>query len=282
MTAKGRPTNNRFISPFRYPGGKSWLFPRIEGWLTNNRIHVKTIIEPFAGGASIGLLALSRGYCQNLTLCELDERVAAVWRTILDKPNWLITKIERFNCTDDNVRAELSRQPDTISDLGFQTLLLNRVTHGGVISGQYGLLKFGEDGKGVRSRWYPDTLVERIKRISRVSSKISLVSGDGLELIRDRKLRNRRSIFWFIDPPYSVKNGHAGNRLYENRILDHEELFSCVRAIKGSVLMTYNHSPHITSLAKEYGLPRKGVGMKTTHHKLKRELLLGNVALEIK
>ena len=43
-------------SPFRYPGGKTWLVPRVRQWLASiERPH--ELIEPFAGGAIVGLSA---------------------------------------------------------------------------------------------------------------------------------------------------------------------------------------------------------------------------------
>ena len=35
------------LSPFRYPGGKSWLRPIVQQWLSK---PVRQLVEPFAGG----------------------------------------------------------------------------------------------------------------------------------------------------------------------------------------------------------------------------------------
>ena len=39
-------------SPFRYPGGKTWLIPRIRQWLRCRPCTPALLIEPFAGGES--------------------------------------------------------------------------------------------------------------------------------------------------------------------------------------------------------------------------------------
>ena len=46
----------RQISPFRYPGGKTWLVPVAREWLASlgRPAH---LLEPFAGGGVIGLTA---------------------------------------------------------------------------------------------------------------------------------------------------------------------------------------------------------------------------------
>lgn len=45
-------------SPFRYPGGKTWLVPYIRQWLTYLTPRPAILGEPFAGGAIVGLSAL--------------------------------------------------------------------------------------------------------------------------------------------------------------------------------------------------------------------------------
>ena len=42
-------------SPFRYPGGKTWLIPQTSRWLMSLPVKPKLFIEPFAGGAITGL-----------------------------------------------------------------------------------------------------------------------------------------------------------------------------------------------------------------------------------
>jgi len=46
-------------SPFRYPGGKTWFVPIVRQWLRSLDKKPKLLIEPFAGGAIVGLTAKS-------------------------------------------------------------------------------------------------------------------------------------------------------------------------------------------------------------------------------
>ena len=41
------------LSPFRYPGGKTWLVPRIRQWLRGSNSRVRELCEPFAGGGIV-------------------------------------------------------------------------------------------------------------------------------------------------------------------------------------------------------------------------------------
>lgn len=50
---KKTPTNVaqvRQLSPFRYPGGKTWLVPEVRKWLTASKAKPSVFVEPFAGG----------------------------------------------------------------------------------------------------------------------------------------------------------------------------------------------------------------------------------------
>ena len=68
------------LSPFRYPGGKTWLVPFINSELRSLEIRPKVLVDPFLGGGSVPLAALHEGLVAKLVLSELDEDVASVWR----------------------------------------------------------------------------------------------------------------------------------------------------------------------------------------------------------
>jgi len=56
-------------SPFRYPGGKTWLVPYVRMWLKARPHPIEELIEPFAGGGIVGLTAAFESY-SNMHLCE--------------------------------------------------------------------------------------------------------------------------------------------------------------------------------------------------------------------
>src|SRR6266496_677565 len=81
MTAA--PQSPSTLSPFRYPGGKSGLRRKIISWIQNLGFRPEHFIEPFAGGASVGLAIAELDLADHVTLVEIDPDVAAVWRVIL-------------------------------------------------------------------------------------------------------------------------------------------------------------------------------------------------------
>jgi DNA adenine methylase len=64
-------------SPFRYPGGKTWLVPRIREWLAHRPSAPTAFIEPFAGGAIVSLTVAFERLAAHVTIVELDHQVAA-------------------------------------------------------------------------------------------------------------------------------------------------------------------------------------------------------------
>ena len=124
-------------------------------------MHVKptVLVEPFAGGGIISLTALFENFVDRAIMVELDEDVAAVWRTVVSgDAEWLAKRIIEFNLTKESVIKEISRSDVTVKERAFQTILKNRTFHGGILAEGAGFLKHGENGKGIISRWYPATL----------------------------------------------------------------------------------------------------------------------------
>src|SRR5436853_6244592 len=93
-------------SPFRYPGGKTWLVPRIREWLASLPTPPTEFIEPFVGGGIISLTVAFERLAQHVTMVELDDQIAAVWQTILNGDGqWLAERIASFDLTAESVAA---------------------------------------------------------------------------------------------------------------------------------------------------------------------------------
>lgn len=266
-----RLSRNGFLSPFRYPGGKSWFVKTTRKWLESQPSRPKILVEPFAGGAGISLAAVHEKLVDQAVFAEIDRDVAATWKTILNgEAKWLADEITSFRISRKQVEKVLARTPATRRRRAFRCLLWNRTSRGGVITKGAGLIREGEDGNGLRSRWYPDTLAKRIKTISSFKSKLTFTQSNGFNLIR-KYIRHKRAVF-FVDPPYTK----AARRLYSHWKIDHEALFEVLAQAKGAILMTYDDTKEIRNLARFYGFQIRRISMRTSHHENKCELMISN------
>ena len=210
----------------------------------------------------------------HITMVELDPDVAAVWQAMLgDHSEWLANEILTFDLTPQNVQVRLRSRARTLREKAFQTLLKNRVYHGGILAPGSGVLKYGENGRGIRSRWYPETLQKRILKVATLRDYITFINGNGIQVMK--KNTHQKDAVFFIDPPYTAAGKKAGSRLYTHFELDHEELFRVTETLAGDFLMTYDDAEGVRDLARKHGFKMRTIAMKNTHHAEMKELLIG-------
>lgn len=264
------------LTPLRYPGGKRWFIKYMEQ-LIKSGLRPKRLIEPFGGGATVGLSMLNRDLIDNLVLVEKDPRVAAFWKAALNDPD-LADRVYTFKCTYPNVIKTLGTESDGFGirkeDPGLWLLVQNRCCFGGYLHGTP--LREGNGGKGVRSNWNRDFLYDVLKQIRALRGQIEFIKGDGLEILRDC---NDKDDIGFIDPPYSFTDDGAGVSIYKHHALDHEDLFDILSNRKGPWVATYDNRKEIKDLAEEYGLcyqQVQGRVLRPDKDEPKYELMLSN------
>lgn len=256
-------------SPLRYPGGKSRLYPLISQWLGSADERPALLIEPFAGAAHVSLAAAIEQMVDKALIVELDGAVAAVWKTILsDDYSWLMEKISEFEISEAEPEVLGNGCDLCIKERAFNAILRNRISRAGIIAPGAGTLNHGEQGRGIRSRWYPETLRKRIARIAEARDRLEFIEGDGLTVMKEHS--ERQDAFYFIDPPYPK----AGRRLYKYSDVDPMRVFELACCVSGDFLMTYDDSVEITGLVEKYGLQMKRIVMSTSHHCEKYELII--------
>lgn len=261
-------------SPFRYPGGKTWLIPQVRCWFDSFAQKPELLVEPFAGGGIVGLTVAFERLANRVLLVELDELVASVWHTLLNGgAEWLAERVLGFKVTPESIAEELSKSGGSLYDIAFRTLLRNRTSHGGIMAPGAGFIRHGENGKGIASRWYPHTLARRIRDIDKIRDRIEFVQGDGLDVMRQHV--ERPDVVFFIDPPYTAGGKKAGIRLYGHNELNHEALFTLAGKLRGDFLMTYDNAEDVHAMATQHGFEMVAIPMQNTHHMEMNELLIG-------
>ena len=260
-------------SPLRYPGGKTWLIPHVRHWL--ERTSPKILIEPFAGGGIVSLTAIMEDLVEQAIMIEIDHDVAAFWHTALRDGLTLGNQIQEYKPTREDLCKLERSSPRDIKEHAFRTLVMNRTRRGGILAPGASFCRAGENGKGVLSRWYPETLAARLAAINEHSDKILFYEGDGTRLLDSLLYGRGRRAAVFLDPPYTANGGkRAGSRLYTHSNVDHAALFGTLSRRKTNFMMTYDHAPEIVDLVHQYDFHAVNVRMKNTHHNYLPELVI--------
>lgn len=266
-------------SPLRYPGGKTWLIPHVEAWLSRHGHPHGQLLEPFCGGGIVSLSAVMEGWVRHCFMTEIDRDVAAFWHAVLRHGADLSRMVKQFRISRDAIEALSRGLPTDVLEWGFRTLVLNRTRRGGILAPGAAFTKNGENGKGLASRWYPQTIADRIEAISAYADRIRFMEGNGMDLLEAMLRAPDRSVAVFADPPYTAGGKRAGRRLYAHHSLDHGRLFAMLDDSSVEFLMTYDEAPEIVDLIRKHGFHAVRVLMKNGHHNRIPELVITRMSV---
>ncbi len=263
-------------SPLRYPGGKTWLVPHIRAWLGSFHNRPRLLVEPFCGGGIVSLTAVMDNLVDQCLMVELDRDVAAFWHAALRHGDELSEQILCFTPTREAVQSLMLQLPRDVVEHGFRTLVLNRTRRGGILAPGASFSRVGENGKGLASRWYPETIAKRLGEITRHSDRVGFCEGDGMGVLAALGRSMGEGVVFFVDPPYTAGGKRAGKRLYAHNEIDHHRLFESLADSGAEFLMTYDFSHEVVTLVREYEFHAVQVTMKNTHHARIPELVITN------
>lgn len=242
---KVRSNRMRAASPLRYPGGKA-AYADLVGQLVQARA-ARHLVEPFAGGAGLGLRLLLDGVVARLTLIEADPALATFWRVVasdqVEEMMAVFAATEASMANWERCREVISRCEESPVQVAAALLFVNRCSRSGSLrSGpvgghaQAGDLRLG-------ARLYHRTVNGRLAAIAEHRDRITAEHGDGIAAL-GRKWGCGAMLF--VDPPYV----RQGPKLYR-RSLDeagHGELAVALRQCRSDWVLTYDDDPLVRDL----------------------------------
>lgn len=241
----------RYITPLRYPGGKSKLVAFIKCLLQANALVGGEYFEPYAGGASVALHLLFNQYVNQVHINDLSRSVYSFWWAVLQDTEGLCKLINDTPITMEswlNQKA-IQSNPSAHStlELGFSTFFLNRTNRSGIISS--GGVIGGKDQQGewhLDARFNKPNLITRITTIGQLKDRISLYNEDAQRVLEKVVPKLPRKSFIYLDPPYYSK----GRRLYDNNYqhAEHEAIAAYVRQMDRKWMVSYDNSPEVVKL----------------------------------
>jgi len=232
-----------FYTPLRYPGGKRRLAPFVMRLLEANDLHDIEYVEPYAGGASLGLALLFEEYAATIHINDLSRPVYAFWHSVLNDTDVLCRRIEKVPLTMKEWKRQRAvyegREDADLLDLGVAAFFLNRTNRSGIINGGVigGQSQTGE--WGIDARFNKAELIQRIRRVGRYRNRIRLYQQDALDFTNDVVTTLAGRVFSFYDPPYIAK----GQDLYLNTytVEDHRRLAEGIVKLKHPWVVTYDY-----------------------------------------
>lgn len=273
----------RNYSPLRYPGGKTIIRKLISNLVLNNP-SISSFVEPYAGGAGLGLWLLENGFITHLFLNDKDEFLYKFWYSVLNRTEELIQKIID---TDVNIgewenqrKLILDEQVLSVSDsldIGFAALFLNRCNRSGIIRGNVGPI----GGKKQESKWKIDVrfnkedIVKKIKNISSKRDLIHLTNLDALSMIEKIKQENKKleSYLFYLDPPYFL-NGKSLYRSYYSQS-NHDDLAKFLINQKDiNWILSYDDAAYINNLYSSQNIHKISIHHHAHKQKKGNELII--------
>jgi DNA adenine methylase len=269
-----RPAHQLFPSPLRYPGGKGKLADYVKLVLVENDLVGSEYVEPYAGGAAVALALLFEEYASHVHINDVNRSIYTFWKVVLSQPDDLCRRIAKAKLSIgewDRQRA-VQRDPDAEPlDLAFSTLYMNRTNRSGIIAG--GIIG-GREQTGqwkIDARFRPKDLIQRIEKIARFRSRITLTGIDTEHYLR-HNLPDLNDIFAYLDPPYYTK----GKRLYENFYEhdDHVRIAGVVQELKIPWIVSYDARSEIEDMYKDRTKVNYGLNYTARHRTVGAEIMI--------
>ena len=244
----------RHASPLRYPGGKAMLADDVAQVISQNGLSRPAYFEPFAGGAGAALRLLYDDVVSEVHLNDLDPRIAAFWRAVLDEPERFAEKILTVPVTIEEWRVQqrICQTPNASNpfDLGFAAFYLNRCNRSGVITGAAPIGGYAQEGEWkIDARFYRESLAARVKTLANLRDRIHITRMDARDFLVDNLPRGqaRNHVFVYLDPPYHAKGGRLYMSSYEDE--DHRHLANyLMRQRRLKWMVSYDDSTFIREL----------------------------------
>jgi len=269
-------------TPLRYPGGKSraikYLLPKFPKNITEYR-------EPFLGGGSVAI-AFSKEYPGiPVWVNDLYNPLYTFWCILRDRPEELYEILKDAKTEHDtpdaarvlfnNMKQELNHKESEDIYRAAAFYIINKCSFSGLtesssFSAQASVSNFSMNG------------IEKLPRYS--------------ELIQNWKISNLPywemmltpapvGTFWFLDPPYDIKDNLYGKKGELHRGFNHEEFHAYMTQgnVKDDWMITYNTNPTLREWYKDYYQTKwdltytmRSVGDYMNEQKDRAELLITN------
>jgi DNA adenine methylase len=262
-------------SPLRYPGGKFRARKLLYSFVPPNTTRV---LSPFFGGGSFELFLTNK----NIRVFGFDgfKPLSNFWEHLLADPKKLASTIRSFGRVASpqfkEMQAYLTTNMNTVSsvDDAAKFFIVNRCSFSGAT------LSGGYSQASMETRFTPSSIM-RVENF--VDPLLTVRQALFEESLSTKTLREIKPDLLFLDPPYLLEK--TKNVLYGvggdlHKTFDHQKLMNLVAASNIPFLLTYNDSPQIREMYKNYNIVEAqwAYGMNAT--KKSSEIFITNYTIQ--
>lgn len=255
----------------RYPGSKDRHLKFLREYIDPIALRTRSVIEPFAGTASITFDLLKRDIVDRYIIADVDESMIALWLTVRDQPDALIDLVRAYTPAVEDFYEFKSDPGSSDDDLtrAFRKLVLHQISYSG-LGAAAGSPIGGREQKSaytVDCRWSPTRIEKGIREChTLLSSKPGRIVASSWQDTIDFAINV--NAFIYLDPPYIEQ----GEKLYANGLIDHAALAETLRSADGrghdaGWLISYDNAPLVETLYGSWAHV-EGVDVRShLHHK---------------
>lgn len=263
-------------SPLRYPGGKTSIYKMVSDIIDCHEHQFSEYAEPYAGGCGLALSLLLNGVVDELHLNDIDLSIASLWQCIVEQPNELIDRISSTNINMEEwykqKKIQESKESQTVVDLAFSTLYLNRTNHSGIIKGGVMGGKNQNGAYKIDCRFNKAALIEKINKIALKESKIYIYNMDAIKFIEKLESIELSKPLLMVDPPYYNKGQSLYTNFYNHE--DHAAVSEKLAKTDLPWLLTYDNTPEISDLYKNFAQYQFDINYSAAKKRVGNELFI--------
>lgn len=269
-------------TPLRYPGGKSratkYLIPKFPNDITEYR-------EPFLGGGSVALAFSKENPKIPVWVNDLYNPLYTFWCILRDRPDELyeiLKDAKEEHSTPDSARELFTQMKIDLNHPESEDIyraaafyIINKCSFSGLtesssFSPQASVSNFSMNG------------IEKLPEFSELIQNWRITNLSYSDMTLTPPPANT---FWFLDPPYDIKDNLYGNKGSLHKGFNHQEFHSYMTQgnMKDNWMITYNSNPTLQEWYKDYyqtswelTYTMRSVGDYMNEQKDRAELLITN------
>ncbi len=257
---------NKYLKSYliSWIGGKRLLRKTIDPLIPSD---IKSYIEPFGGGGWV--LFYKDKWADVEVYNDLDDRLVNLFRIVKHHPDELIKEF-RYQLASRKLFQE-ALESICYTDIQRASKFFYLIMRSFGSKGEtFGAVK--KSGGGATPS--QQNILERINIIHKRLDKVLIENLDFEKLINQY---DHERAFFYCDPPYTSGEGY---KTTSTKAFEHERLRDCLKNIKGRFLLSYDDSPKVRELYKDFEMieaqRQNGINGKNPKNKVYKELLIGN------